>query len=191
MKINAFLAQRNMTQYRLAKLAGLPNATISDICSGKAKIEKCSAETVFRLAKALDMTMDELYTQLHSSEARAAFETFKSNVCHSLKEKGDLDFIIDTLREDEVRKYWERKWYPEAYYTLAMLDYLSRENDLPLCSNYESIRHTALKKPVFPRDIELAARIDPSLDVRAQAISESIPEFIRFNIVEKDVRNVC
>ena len=27
--------------------------------------------------------------------------------------------------------------------------------------------------------------------LRAQAISESIPEFIRFNIVEKDVRNVC
>ena len=26
MKINAFLAQRNMTQYRLAKLAGLPHA---------------------------------------------------------------------------------------------------------------------------------------------------------------------
>ena len=154
-------------------------------------IEKCSSETVFRLAKALNMTMNELYAQSHNSEARAEFETFKSNVCHAVKEKGDLDFIIDTLREDEVRKYWKRQWYPEAYYTLAMLDYLCRENGLPLCSNYESIRHTSLKKPVFPSDIELAARIDPSLDVKAQSIRESIPEFIRFNIIETDVRNVC
>ena len=191
MRLSAILNEKKISTYQCSRQSNIPYTTLLELVKGKTSIEKCSAETVFRLAKALDMTMDELYTQLHSSEARAAFETFKSNVCHSVKEKGDLDFIIDTLREDEVRKYWERKWYPEAYYTLAMLDYLSRENDLPLCSNYESIRHTALKKPVFPRDIELAARIDPSLDVRAQAISESIPEFIRFNIVEKDVRNVC
>ena len=145
----------------------------------------------FRLAKTLDMTMDELYTQVHSSEVRATFETFKSSVCHAVKEKGDLDFIIDTLREDVVRKYWERKRYPEAYYTLAILDYLSRENDLPLCSNYEKIRQTSLKEPIFPRDIELTARLDSSLDIKSQAILESIPEFIRFNIVEKDIRNVC
>ena len=49
MTINAILAQKNMTKYRLAKEAGLPNATISDICSGKAKIEKCSADTLYKM----------------------------------------------------------------------------------------------------------------------------------------------
>jgi plasmid maintenance system antidote protein VapI len=190
-RLSAILNEKKISTYQCSRQSSIPYTTLLELVKGKTSIEKCSAETVFRLAKALDMTMDELYTQLHSSEARAAFETFKSNVCHAVKEKGDLDFIIDTLRGDEVGKYWERQWYPEAYYTLAMLDYLSRENDLPICSNYESIRQTSLKKPVFPRDIELAARIDPSLDVKAQAVRESIPEFIRFNIVEKDVRNVC
>ncbi len=191
MRLSAILKEKNISTYQCSRQSSIPYTTLLELVKGKTSIEKCSAETLYRLAKALDMTMDELYTQLHSAEVRAAFETFKSNVCHAVKEKGDLDFIIDTLREDEVGKYWERKWYPEAYYTLAMLDYLSRENELPLCSNYETIRQTSLRKPVFPRDIELAARIDPSLDIRKQAISESIPEFIRFNIVEKDIRNVC
>ena len=191
MRLSAILNEKKISTYQCSRQSSIPYTTLLELVKEKTSIEKCSAETVYRLAKALDMTMDELYTQLHTSGVRAAFETFKSNVCHTVKDKGDLDYIIDTLREDEVGKYWERQWYPEAYYTLAMLDYLPEENDLPLCSNYEAIRHTSLKKPVFPRDIELAARIDPSLDVRAQAISESIPEFIRFNIVEKDVRNVC
>ena len=126
----------------------------------KTNIEKCSAEAVYRLARVLGLSMDELYTQLHSAETRVAFETFKSNICHAVKEKGDLDFIIDTLQADDVQKYWDRHWYPEAYYTLAMLDYLSRENKLPLCTNYENIRRTSLKKTIYPRDIELAARLD-------------------------------
>ena len=53
MMIEELLARRNMTKYRLAMQAGIPHATLSDICSGKTKIEKCSAETVYKLAKAL------------------------------------------------------------------------------------------------------------------------------------------
>ena len=29
-----------------------------------------------------------------------------------VKDKGDMDFIIDVLRENEIRMYWDRKWYP-------------------------------------------------------------------------------
>ena len=49
-----------MTQYRLAMRAGIPHATLRDICSGKARIEKCSAETVYKIAKALDVPMELL-----------------------------------------------------------------------------------------------------------------------------------
>ena len=102
-----------------------------------------------------------------------------------------MDFIIDTLRADDVGRYMARFWYPEGYYTLAMVDYLCRVNQLPICENYNSIRSTSLKETIFPRDIEMAARLHPSLDMKKQAIEESIPEFIRFNIMEKDIRNVC
>ncbi len=60
MNINEILTQAGMTKYRLQKLSGVPHATLSDLCSGKTQIEKCSAETLYRLAKALQVPMEAL-----------------------------------------------------------------------------------------------------------------------------------
>ncbi len=58
MLINERLEKLNMTKYRLSMESGVPQATIHDICNGKAKLEKCGAGTLFRLAKALGVTME-------------------------------------------------------------------------------------------------------------------------------------
>ena len=63
-------------------------------------------------------------------EKRCSFELFKSNVCHWLKEEGDIDFLIEALEEDTIRKYYNKKWYPECFYLLAMVDYISKQNDI-------------------------------------------------------------
>ena len=55
-------------------------------------------------------------------EKRCNFELFKSNVCHRLKESGDIDFLIETLEKDMIREYYNRKWYLECFYLLAMVD---------------------------------------------------------------------
>lgn len=60
MIINELLQRKGMTKYRLAVEADIPHATLSDICSGKAKLEKCSAETVYKLAKVLDVSVELL-----------------------------------------------------------------------------------------------------------------------------------
>lgn len=57
-------------------------------------------------------------------EKRCSFELFKSNVCHWLKEEGDIDFLIQVLESDLIRKYYNRKWYLESFYLLGMLDYI-------------------------------------------------------------------
>ena len=41
MLINEQLEKLRMTKYRLSKESGVPQATINDICSGKADLEKC------------------------------------------------------------------------------------------------------------------------------------------------------
>ena len=79
MNINELLEQKNMTKYRLAKTSGVPQTTIIDICSGKAKIEKCSADTLYKIAKTLDVSMETLIES--RMEYRAEFEIFKSNIC--------------------------------------------------------------------------------------------------------------
>lgn len=75
MIIEDLLAKRDMTKYRLAVQAGIPHATLNDICSGKTKLEKCSAETVYKLAKALGVSM-ELLTEggIHQAERERAYE---------------------------------------------------------------------------------------------------------------------
>ena len=55
------LMQKNgLSRYRLAVTAGIPHATLNDICSGKTKLERCSAETVYKLAKTLGVSMEQL-----------------------------------------------------------------------------------------------------------------------------------
>ncbi|MFQ8808710.1 MAG: helix-turn-helix transcriptional regulator [Oscillospiraceae bacterium] len=75
MIIEDLLAKRDMTKYRLAVQAGIPHATLNDICSGKTKLEKCSAETVYKLAKALGVSM-ELLTEggILQAERERSFE---------------------------------------------------------------------------------------------------------------------
>ena len=74
MIIEDLLVRRKMTKYRLAVEAGIPHATLSDICSGKTKLEKCSAEMVYRLAKALGVSM-ELITEsgIYRTERESSF----------------------------------------------------------------------------------------------------------------------
>ena len=60
MTINQIINDRGITKYRLAKLSGVPHATLNDICNGKTKIEKCSAETIYKLAQVLSVSMEYL-----------------------------------------------------------------------------------------------------------------------------------
>ncbi len=121
---------------------------------------------------------------------RIDFELYKSNVCHQLKELGDIKFIISTIESNDIRKLYEKEWYPESLYLLAMLDYISRVNDIPICTDYDDLRQCKLQRIIYPSSV--LAFYMASLDetVKTQAFNNSIPEFARFNIVESDVRNI-
>ena len=189
MTLNILMEQKNMSMYRLAKLSEVPYATINDICNKKAQLGKCTAETIYKIAKALEVSMETLLEPCF--EKRSTFDAFKSNICHKVKEMGDWNFIIDTLEKDDIRIYYNRKWYAECFYLLAMLDYLSRLNDVPLCSNYNDLRKTRLQQPIYPSSVLMAAAVSKnSEDVKEKARRESIPEFMRFNIIESEIRNV-
>ena len=123
-------------------------------------------------------------------EKRCSFELIKSNVCHWLKEEGDIDFLIQVLESDLIRKYYNRKWYLESFYLLGMLDYISRINDVPMCSEYDDLRQQRMQEIVYPVGVLLTARVLGEESIKEQALKEAIPEILRFNIVESDIRNV-
>ena len=131
-----------------------------------------------------------MYNPLNSNH-RTSFETFKSNICHLVKDYGDIKFMIMILKNDIIRKYWSKQFLPETFYLLGMLDYLSRENSISLCDEYSDIRSRQLTEIVYPTGIEILCEAVKSDEPKEKSLREAIPEFLRFNIVESEVRNVC
>lgn len=193
--INDILEKKNISQYRLSKESGIPQATISDLCSSKTSIKKCSANTIYKLSRVLNISMNSLMELevecQYDEDRRPSFEVYKSSICHLLKDKGDTDFLIDTLSSDEVRTLYNRLWYAESFYLLGMIDYISRVNNIPMCTRYNDIRNHKLSELLFPEGVLL---LDEALKTdrnRTESLKNAIPEFLRFNIVECEVRNVC
>ncbi|MGI6249097.1 MAG: helix-turn-helix transcriptional regulator [Acutalibacteraceae bacterium] len=188
MTVPELLESKNMTLYKLSKNSGIPYTTVNDIYHGRTSLDKCSAETVYKLSKELGLSMEELLEPY--LRERIGFELYKSSVCHRLKELGDINFIIETLQKDDIGKFFKRKWYPESLYLLAMLDYVSRENSVPLCTKYEALRSVKLKDTIYPAGVLTTALVNSNDNAKRDASAESIPEFLRHNIVESEVRNV-
>lgn len=188
MTFRRLVESRKMSAYRLSQNSRVPYMTVNDLMNNKTTLTKCNAETVYRIAKALDVSVEELLEPY--LRARPSFELFKSNVCHKLKRLGDFDFLSDVIENDEITDYYDAQWYPECLYLLAMFDYVSRVNGVPQCSDYDKLRSMKLSSVIYPASV-LAADLATNSDrAKKEAWDNAIPEFKRFNIVENEVRNL-
>ena len=192
MVIDEILKKKNMSRYKLSKLSGVPQTTISDLCNGKTSLMNSSVGTVYKIAHAFDIKIDDL-VEIEVDRIdyeNCNFENFKSYICHSVKEKGDLTFILDTINSKEIEHYYRAKHYLEAFYLLGMVDYLSNENDIPLYENYNTLRTQKLDKVIYPISLLMEVAVTKNESLKEEAYENAIPEFKRFNIVENEVRNV-
>lgn len=60
MTITELLNEKGLSRYSLSKKSAVPWATLSDICSGKTSLSRCNAQTLLRLSKALDVSIEEI-----------------------------------------------------------------------------------------------------------------------------------
>ena len=60
MTLQMLLNNENITKYQLSKISGVPKTTVIYICSGRRSIQKCSAKTVYQIAKALNCSMEDI-----------------------------------------------------------------------------------------------------------------------------------
>lgn len=58
--LNTIMQNKKVSKYRLSKNSCIPYSTLSDILNGKARLEKCSAETVYKLSGELQVSMETL-----------------------------------------------------------------------------------------------------------------------------------
>jgi transcriptional regulator with XRE-family HTH domain len=109
MYLNTLLKEKNITVGQLSKISGVSLSTINDISSSKTSIEKCAVDTLFILAKTLNVI---IYVLMGSgTDYRQSFEAFKSTICHQVHNMGDIDFIIMVLESGEIRRLLQEQWY--------------------------------------------------------------------------------
>ena len=192
MTLKQYLITQKISTYRLSKQAQIPYSTLIDLVNEKTKLTKCTVEVAFKISKALNMTVEELVdmTELHKPVKKMPFELFKSTMRHQLHDLGDKAFVRSILSEDLVERYAAMAWYPEALYTLALLDVLCSTLRVPLATKYESYRTQKLDQILYPSDIMILSLAQNDERIKQDAFEKSLPEFKRFNIVEREIRDV-
>ena len=60
MTLQEMVREKNMTRYQLSQRSGIPWATLSDIWTGKTRLERCSGGTLVKLSGTLGITVEEL-----------------------------------------------------------------------------------------------------------------------------------
>lgn len=60
MEFKEYLTENNISVSELSKSANLPYSTVSEIANGKKRMGRCSAETVYSIARALGTTMENI-----------------------------------------------------------------------------------------------------------------------------------
>lgn len=118
---------------------------------------------------------------------RSSFDVFKSNICHLVKDQGELEFIKQILCSKEVEALYDRHWYAECLYLVAMVDYLCRKNDIPLYGGFNKLRSCKLDKVLYPSSVTMLYSLSKDPSILEQYYNASIPEFKRFNIVENEI----
>ena len=183
MYIKQYLEDNKISIYKVANNAVVAYPTVFNIVNGKVDILNCALGVVKKIADALGLTIDELLTLCDKNRT---FELFRGEQRHLVKRMGEIAYVIDLLENKRIDYYWKLDMKTEAFYLLAMLDYLSRRNALPICEEYNEIRKYKLERPVYPADTELSEKL-VGKNIHKKALKNAIPEFMEFNIVECEV----
>lgn len=114
MSLKEMIEQQHLTRYKVAKMCNIPQSTMRDLCSGKTDIKKASVETLYKLAKAFSISMEELLLKLSIDEKTGKpldqsyleydLPIFLQDSIHQMNESWER---IDAGKEDSI---WECNW---------------------------------------------------------------------------------
>lgn len=184
------IIKNNMSVYECSKRSGIPYTTLRELAHEQTSMMKCHADTLYRLSKALGVAMEELLRPYIRWEiGDASWENYKSTLQHRLKHEGDKAFILDVVRNMVPFYYYRKRQFAPCLYLVALTDYVCRENDVKLFEGFEVFRSMKLKDTILPADAVMMKLLgmEPDPDL----VKNAIPEFVRHNIIEGNVRDVC
>ena len=114
MSLKEMIEQQHLARYKVAKMCNIPQSTMRDLCSGKTDIKKASVETLYKLAKAFSISMEELLLKLSIDEKTGKpldqsyleydLPIFLQDSIHQMNESWEK---IDAGKEDSI---WDCNW---------------------------------------------------------------------------------
>ena len=114
MSLKEMIEQQHLTRYKVAKMCNIPQSTMRDLCSVKTDIKKASVETLYKLAKAFSISMEELLLKLSIDEKTGKpldqsyleydLPIFLQDSIHQMNESWEK---IDAGKEDSI---WDCNW---------------------------------------------------------------------------------
>ncbi len=184
--LKKMLEKEGITKYELSQCSGVPYSTIQDICKEKRIPSKCTAETIYKIAKVLRVPMEDLVKPYVEDDFD---EDFRGKVIHRLERDGKTETWIWLLRSGCIRRYWYDGEYFKSLYLLGLLDFLSRgmPNRDVIEGEYCYYRKNGFKDLVLSSGKRLKDA-DPKVQEQINKdMEKAIPEFYRLGIVETDL----
>lgn len=111
MFLKTILEQINISEYQLSKTTDIPKSTINDTCTGKSTLKRCNVITVYKIAKALDYTIEQL---LSLDNPKDYDVTTGLPIDKSYLECGLPEYLQKSL--DKMKNTWEILASGKPYY---------------------------------------------------------------------------
>ncbi len=170
MDLKKALKEKGISIRKLSIITSIPYTTLNQIVNGKVEMEECQYKTLKPIADYFNVSVDELVYQ------KEDFQTFRNNLHHRLKSYGEELLLLEILENKSVEYYYENGDILKALYLVSFVDFFSKKNRLPICSEYDSLRSKKLKEPYYVGGKEFA-----------DSEKNYISEFAVHNIFEGDL----
>ena len=206
MYLNELMNACHMSRAELSARSNIPESTLRDILNGKAQLDRCEAATLYNIAYALDVSVEDILEgywdalerdapsriSVHDENSLMNFYVLADSMLGRLRATGDLAFIDGIDQNGWIERLYQGREYRCALFLLGMMDYLCRKNGVRQVARYDEYRKTRLDGPVYAlRTLNVNDDDGAFQRARTEAENNAIPELGRFGIymTEEDIRH--
>lgn len=206
MYLNELMNACHMSRAELSARSNIPESTLRDILNGKAQLDRCEAATLYNIAYALDVSVEDILegywdalerdapsrTSVHDENSLMNFYVLADSMLGRLRATGDLAFIDGIDQNEWIERLYQSGQYRCALFLLGMMDYLCRKNGVRQVARYDEYRKARLDRPVYAlRTLNVNDDDGAFQRARTEAENNAIPELGRYGIymTEEDIRH--
>lgn len=206
MYLNELMNDCHMSRAELSARSNIPESTLRDILNGKAQLDRCEAATLYNIAYALDVSVEDILegywdalerdapsrTSVHDENSLMNFYVLADSMLGRLRATGDLAFIDGIDQNEWIERLYQGREYRCALFLLGMMDYLCRKNGVRQVARYDEYRKARLDGPVYAlRTLNVNDDDGAFQRARTEAENNAIPELGSYGIymTEEDIRH--